>query len=575
MGFLKAGHSISRKISLGFIIPFTAFSLFFSFMLYATSTYIINKQVAPGFENILKVRMEGLQTIAGPVMVNGAIQNPRQYEQLVTVLNNYQKRAGVENVYVLAKENGKGYLIALSNSKEHKTAYPFTRQMDAALQGSTEISQIYEDKRGVHKTIFAPVLGTSAILAIDMDAEFIKKLEQFIFGGSVFLIFLNMAIGWLISSFIAKKITKPIVSLAEHARQLTSGDLTNEITNPGTDEIGMLAGGFEQLRQKLINVIQQMNQSSHLVGNAGKELLLASQQVADESKHISLAASEVAAGQENRTGYIKEVSDLFTKTAEAVAKVDGKIKEIALSSGHSRELSQRGNEQVKEISTQMDRILSRGAEASEQLKQLGVRSQEIAEVIHIIKQIASQINLLSLNASIEAARAGDAGRGFAVVAQEIQRLAGQTNHSVGNIIESVQAIQQASNNAIQSNEVSFQEVVRGSELVEINGQIFEEIYQAVSDVASGTTSIEKEAEGMTDRTNQVLGSIQQITAISVQEVASVQEVSVSVAQQSHSIEQLKTLSENLNRLYENLESSILVFTLPQAEKMDSTNENTV
>jgi methyl-accepting chemotaxis protein len=93
--------------------------------------------------------------------------------------------------------------------------------------------------------------------------------------------------------------------------------------------------------------------------------------------------------------------------------------------------------------------------------------------------IASQTNLLSLNASIEAARAGDAGRGFAVVAQEVQKLAVQTDESIDIISESIMRINEQTAKVIQNNDESFQDILNGVSLVENNGEIFNKIFESV------------------------------------------------------------------------------------------------
>ncbi|WP_027415061.1 methyl-accepting chemotaxis protein [Aneurinibacillus terranovensis] len=559
MSFFKVNHSIVRKISAGLIIPCAIFSILFSGIIYQTSMYLVNNQVIPGLENLLKARMEGLDRIVGPIMVKGAMENEAQYEQLVSILTNYQKRTGVENVYVIARDNNKPFIVALSNSKEHMTGYSLTPEMAATFNDSAHISGIYQNRLGIHKSIFSPVSGCEAIIGIDIDASFVMNLKRMILLGSVLLILLTISIGWFVAHMIAKKITGPLILLARHANQLAAGDLTNEITTNNKDEIGILAESFEAMRQKLGRVVHQLVQSSSLVGETSHTILDASQYVLDGSRQIAIATKQVAGSQEHQFGYVKEVSTMFTGTSEAITHVNEKINDMAAGSLQAKNLSQQGNDQVKIISQQMEEIIRRGKETSAELNHLGMRSQEIATVVNIIKKIASQINLLALNASIEASRAGEAGRGFAVVAQEIRNLAEQTNQSVSTIIESVDAIRKASDAVTDKNKKSFSEILKGAELIKQNGEIFEAIYLGVSGLADGTSDVAKEAEGITERTNQALAAIQQIAAISQQEVAAIQEISASASQQDASVNRLKRLSMDLTGLYKELEATFAIF----------------
>ncbi|WCK54512.1 methyl-accepting chemotaxis protein [Aneurinibacillus sp. Ricciae_BoGa-3] len=571
MKFLRINHSITRKISIGFIVPFVLFALFFSTLLYQTSAYIINQQVIPGFEKTLKVYADGLGNTVGPILVKGAMDNDAQYEQLAAVLNSYQKKTGVENVYVIVKENGKAKLVGLSNSKAHNIQYPLTPEMQASFNSSAQISGIYTNQLGVHKSIFTPILGMDAILGIDMDASFITGLQKNLLIGSVLLIVLNIIIGLIVASILAKKITKPIISLTQHANALASGNLSNKITTSNEDEIGMLANSFESMREKLHTLVQKLYTSSALVGETSQTLSDASHQVSAGSQQIAAATRQVASSQNDQLGYIQEVSSMFTDTSERISSVSEKIQTMADGSLEAKNLSQQGNEQVALISDQMERIIYLGNQTAEELKRLGSRSREIADVVNIIKDIASQINLLALNASIEAARAGEAGRGFAVVAQEVRRLAEQTNSSTISIIDNIQALHTASDAVIDKNESSFKEIIRGAELIRKNGEIFETISAEVSALAEGTASIARETEEIDGRTQQAMASIQQVAAISQEEASAIKEMSASAEQQNESVTQLKTLSTGLTDLYKELEQSFNSFTMEiNKEQADET-----
>lgn len=129
---------------------------------------------------------------------------------------------------------------------------------------------------------------------------------------------------------------------------------------------------------------------------------------------------------------------------------------------------------------------------------------KINEVIGLIRVIASQTNLLSLNASIEAARAGDAGRGFAVVAQEVQKLAVQTDESIDIISESIMRINEQTAKVIQNNDESFQDILNGVSLVENNGEIFNKIFESLEKLLKGTERLAAHSKKINESSDESL-----------------------------------------------------------------------
>ncbi|KYD07983.1 hypothetical protein B4119_4295 [Parageobacillus caldoxylosilyticus] len=221
--------------------------------------------------------------------------------------------------------------------------------------------------------------------------------------------------------------------------------------------------------------------------------------------------------------------------------------------------AEKGNVQVQMITEQMNKIKQNGMVSKENLFNLSKKLEHINEIIKIIQDISSQIHLLSLNASIEAARAGEAGKGFSVVAQEVQKLANQTDESIKTISEAIGEIHEQANIVLNLNQQDFEDIVKGVEIVEDNGRLFNSIFASVEQLAKGIDTIAKSTEDLHQASDEILTSIQEIAAISEQGVAATQEISASAVQQNNTIDYLKQQNSELKLLADNLQDMIKRF----------------
>ncbi|MDV7766168.1 methyl-accepting chemotaxis protein [Peribacillus sp. CSMR9] len=235
------------------------------------------------------------------------------------------------------------------------------------------------------------------------------------------------------------------------------------------------------------------------------------------------------------------ISDL-TDTIRLMSEQTNKMNEFTM---HANTLAEQGSKQVQDVTSQMDKILENGQANKVNLVSLEEDVVKINEVIGLIRVIASQTNLLSLNASIEAARAGDAGRGFAVVAQEVQKLAVQTDESIDIISESIMRINEQTAKVIQNNDGSFQDILNGVSLVENNGEIFNKIFESVEKLLEGTEQLATHSKKINESSDESLASIQEIAAISEEGVATTEQISAAAIQQSSIMTGLKEQNEEL------------------------------
>jgi len=212
---------------------------------------------------------------------------------------------------------------------------------------------------------------------------------------------------------------------------------------------------------------------------------------------------------------VASASEEMSKTTSEIAHncvVAVKSSEQASSSANT------GQAVIDETIRVMNRINDRVKDSAEVIKNLGVRSDQIGEIVGLINDIADQTNLLALNAAIEAARAGEQGRGFAVVADEVRKLAERTSDATKEISETIQAMQTETKKAVSSMEEGVTEVATGTTEAAKSGTALEEILLQINKVTSEINQIAVASEEETSATDEIAANIQQIS-IAMQETA--------------------------------------------------------
>ena len=222
-------NSILIKYILSFVIPIAIFSICFSAILFIFSQSIVNNHVMKQFEKNLELLVQEAQKEIDPSVVKDADNGDKEkYQELLNTLNTYvEKNDSVELAYILTEKSGKSYIVGVNGDDLYGTEYALTEEMTKSLtQGTTEISDIYEDEYGIHKSISAPIEGTDMIVGIDLDASFIQKLYSYILNTAIIISLIFIVVGAIIAFFVSKKIINPLILIRNYGSRVADGDLS-------------------------------------------------------------------------------------------------------------------------------------------------------------------------------------------------------------------------------------------------------------------------------------------------------------------------------------------------------------
>jgi twitching motility protein PilJ len=315
-----------------------------------------------------------------------------------------------------------------------------------------------------------------------------------------------------------------ILRLLDELSNLADGDLTVQATV--TEDItGAIADSINYAIDALRELVITIRDTAILVDAAAKQ--------SEATAHHLVRASETQAKQ------AVSASSSIAQMADSVAEVSNNAERCSDVARHAVEVSHKGGEAVRRTIEGMNTIRETIQDTSKRIKRLGESSQEIGNIVELIEEIAEQTNILALNASIEASRAGEASRGFAVVADEVQKLAERSTAATRKIEVLVSTIQSDTNEAIASMERSTTDVVGGALLAENAGAALDEIEQVSHQIANLLQNISASAREQTGVASAISRNMDVLKEVSSKSKQSTTAASSSISKLSELAAQLK------------------------------------
>lgn len=330
-----------------------------------------------------------------------------------------------------------------------------------------------------------------------------------------------------------EKDEQAILRLLDEMGNLADGDLTVEATVT-EDKTGAIADSINYAVEALRALVTTINQTAEKVTAS-----------AQESRATALRLAEGSSVQSAQINLASGAVQSLNEQIDEVAKNAGESAEVA---SRSVEVAGRGAQTVRDTIQGMDAIREQIQETSKRIKRLGESSQEIGEIVELIDDIADQTNILALNASMQAAMAGEAGRGFAVVADEVQRLAERSRNATKQIEVLVRTIQADTNEAVSSMEASTAGVVEGANLAENAGDALREIENVSAYIAEITRRIADSSQRQSRQSAEINDTVHAIRAVTEENAEGTRRAAASV-------ERLVDLATELQR-------SVAGFRLP-------------
>ncbi|MBI9051703.1 MAG: MCP four helix bundle domain-containing protein [Anaerolineaceae bacterium] len=403
------------------------------------------------------------------------------------------------------------------------------------------------------------------------------------------------------------------------AQKLAEGDLAIEVSPYSeNDELGNVFSKMIVTFRKMVSQINenagQLSTTSSQLAHAANESGEAASQMAETINQISDGTTQqansinqtvttidqmsnaiegVAQGAQNQNREINRTAEITANMSSSIQKVADNAKAGVDGSKKASEVAQNGSEIVKATIDAMDMIQTKVKLSALKVEEMGNRSKEIGVIVETIDDIASQTNLLALNAAIEAARAGEHGKGFAVVADEVRKLAERSSAATKEINDLVTLIQNTVTDSIVAMNEGSTEVEKGVlQANQAGASLFEilnaseQVNQQVNEIASSAddmmglsneltaandsvSAIVEENTAATEQmaagSNEITRSIENIASISEENSAAIEEINASAYEMSSQVEDVANSVQQLNNMASDLQAIVNQFRLSENE----------
>jgi methyl-accepting chemotaxis protein len=398
---------------------------------------------------------------------------------------------------------------------------------------------------------YSPIEGTEWIFVITADEDeimsAIPRMVRIILTVMLVVLVASLGIVYPLDNILAK----PIIELTKQSKRISDLDIHENISAKylsRKDEIGTLSRAFQSLTDNLRNIM--------------KDLTVAADRVSDTAQELSVTSQQSAASSESIKSSIEDISRAALEQSEntTVGMDQARILEDKIEMNH--DLMERLNYAIGQVTAlvengliDIDKLDTMTGENDLALKdicdiilQVKKSSKQIGDASNLISDMARQINLLSLNASIESARAGEAGKGFAVVAEEIKNLADQSAETTARIDSTILELQTKIGQAVDgANRVS---VTSKKQQESVVGTVkkYHEISEAMKISGQAVNELNKSEEDMKLAKDEIMDMLKALSAIAEKNVATTEKASATMKEQTAAYHVVAEVSNRLNEL---------------------------
>ena len=420
---------------------------------------------------------------------------------------------------VLTAESGKAPLQAFVDTKKK-----FLAARDDIVKAIKQREDTIENrlfKAGENITDTVEALRASAVkdgeaLGLQVSSNNARAILFLI----IFSI-ISLIIAVVLALFISRQITGPVNQALEAVTRITSGDLRGEFNAiKSDDEIGQLMGAMSQMAANLKKQAAGLAEAVSVLSASASEIVTTTSQLASNASETAVSANET-------TTTVEEVRQTTNVSSQ-------KAKYVSDSAQKAAQIAKAGKKAVEDTMEGMSDIKQKMESVAESIVTLSEQSQAIGEIIAAVDDLAEQTNLLSVNAAIEAVKAGEQGKGFSVVAQEIKALADQSKQATKRVRAILNDIQKATGKAVMATEEGSKTVDAGAKLSVQSGENIQALADAIAESAQAATQIAASSQ------QQLVGMDQVAMAM--------ENVKTASAQNAEAAKQMETATHNISEL---------------------------
>jgi len=359
---------------------------------------------------------------------------------------------------------------------------------------------------------------------------------------------LALAAGIIFGGIFSRSIVRRLNSLSSVAKEISHGDLSKEIPFLSKDEIRDLEEVFAAMVADLRGIISEIQQVSSQIEKTGRDLGVQIDKVLVNSRGIDESALAIAKGSEAQSLIVQKTSLILDKSLEQMDEAATQSAQTASKANEARLKTEAGEANARETLHYLEEVLKQTVENAKPIYRLSGKVEKIKMVMSVIEELSQKTDLLSLNASIEATRAGEMGKGFALVANEIRNMAENSrnsSHEIRSIVDDIFEDNKAVAAALKKSE---EDISKGREIIHGIVGTFGEMLSGVKEISNEVKEVGNVARKQVKEISGLLNQFQELSRLAQENFLSTQKTTIGTKNQKEEIQEIVRAANALNVL---------------------------
>lgn len=474
------------------------------------------------------------------------------------------KLEGMDSSYVYVVKNDGTMLYHPTKEKvgqpvENAVIKGVVQQLQDGKKPGTTVVEY--DFNGTTKYSAYTILNNENILVLTADESEALAGITTVTGVAVGIIAIVVLIAIIISFIMGRRLMRPLVKVSTIIEDVANGNIEADfsVVKESNDEIGLIIEKMKELTQSLGSIVGKIRNSSDTMSSNSYELNDTSSQTLAANNEISKAVEDVAEGSTGMAASISKINENLLEMSNETKDINASVDEIKNQTTAVQDSSKIMNDKIKSMQDSSHKMDEGISAISKRIETVNTTVDKVSNIVSVIEEISSETNLLSLNASIEAARAGDAGKGFAVVAQEIRVLSDNTNTELENIKQIISSLVEECRYCVQASGTIVEDNAKQKEEIKAVLDEFGSLDEQIQKTAEKADEIEELVTAMIELNDDITKSSNSLTDVSAANAAATEEMNANVEELNAMMHGVSEMAEHMNNESDGLKEALSFF----------------
>lgn len=474
------------------------------------------------------------------------------------------KLEGMDSSYVYVVKNDGTMLYHPTKEKvgqpvENAVIKGVVQQLQDGTKPDTAVVEYVFN--GTTKYSAYTILNNENILVLTADESEALSGITVVTGAAVGISAIVVLLAIIICFIVGRRLMRPLVKVSTIIEEIANGDINADfgMVKETNDEIGLIIEKMKELTQSLGNIVGRIRNSSDTMSANSYELNDTSSQTLAANNEISKAVEDVAEGSTGMASSISKINENLEEMSRETKDINESVNEIRNQTTAVQDSSKIMNDKIKSMQDSSHKMDDGISAISKRIETVNTTVDKVSNIVSVIEEISSETNLLSLNASIEAARAGDAGKGFAVVAQEIRVLSDNTNTELENIKQIISSLVEECRYCVQASGTIVEDNAKQKEEIKAVLDEFGALDEQIQKTAEKADEIEELVTAMIELNDDITKSSNSLTDVSAANAAATEEMNANIEELNAMMNGVAEMAGHMNDESDGLKEALSFF----------------